>query len=166
MDIYSTKERNEMIQQAMDRYKYNDFSLEIDDFFAINKSIYIYKVVKNENRLRLLKCLPEFFIHGDYYDKWDMIDDKNLKDILNIMSCSDNEKRIRFNFINDLKNNFNINNILETVKYMVRQHDKMLCLSIYINTIFKIYESGEFSGYRNGDIFGIYSLRDILKYLP
>lgn len=48
MDFYSTKKRNKLIQEAMDSYKYKDLPLEIDDFFAIHKSVYVYKVVKIE----------------------------------------------------------------------------------------------------------------------
>lgn len=34
MDFYSTEERNKLIQEAMDSYKYKDLPLEIDDFFC------------------------------------------------------------------------------------------------------------------------------------
>lgn len=135
-------------------------------FFAIHKSVYVYKIVKNENELRLLKLLPEYFVRGDYYNRWIVVDDKDLKNKLKTMlKYSDNEKEKRFNLMNNLKNKFNTNDILETMKYVVRENDKMLNLSICINLIFKIYESGEFSGYRHDDIIGISSLRDIIKYL-
>lgn len=51
------------------------------------------------------------------------------------------------------------------MKYMVREKNKMLILSICIRLIYKIYDSDEFNGYRYGDIIGIVSLRDILKHL-
>lgn len=166
MNLYSIEERNKMIQKAMEAYRFKELPLEVDDFFAIHKSVYVYKIVKNENELRLLKLLPEYFVRGDYYNRWIVVDDKDLKNKLKtILKYSDNEKEKRFNLMNNLKNKFNTNDILETMKYMVRENDKMLNLSIYINLIFKIYESGEFIGYRRGDIVGIYSLRDIIKYL-
>lgn len=166
MDFYSTEKRNKLIQAAMDSYKYKDFPLEIDDFFAIHKSVYVYKIVKNRNELRLLKLLPEYFVHGDYYDRWVVVDDKDLKYKLKLMSkYSDDEKVRRFNLVNNLKDDFNINNILEIMKYMVREKNKMLILSICIRLIYKIYDSDEFNEYRYGDIIGIVSLRDILKHL-
>lgn len=166
MDFYSTKKRNKLIQEAMDSYKYKDLPLEIDDFFAIHKSVYVYKIVKNRNELRLLKLLPVYFVHGDSYDRWVVVDDKDLKYKLKIMSkYSDDEKVRRFNLVNNLKDDFNINNILEIMKYMVREKNKMLILSICIRLIYKIYDSDEFNGYRYGDIIGIVSLRDILKHL-
>lgn len=104
MDFYSTKERNKLIQEAMDSYKYKDFPLEIDDFFAIHKSVYVYKIVKNRNRLRLLKLLPEYFVRGNSYGEWIIVDDKDLKYELKIMSkYSDDEKEKRFNLVNNLK---------------------------------------------------------------
>ena len=81
MDFYSTEKRNKLIQAAMDSYKYKDLPLEIDDFFAIHNSVYVYKVVKNRNELRLLKLLPVYFVHGDYYDRYYSI----LKDYLYIL---------------------------------------------------------------------------------
>lgn len=159
MDFYSTKKRNKLIQEAMDSYKYKELPLEIDDFFAIHKSVYVYKVVKNRNELRLLKLLPVYFVHGDYYDRWVVVDDKDLKYKLKSMSkYSDDEKEKRFNLVNNLKDDFNIITILIII-------NKMLNLSICINLIYKIYDSDKFNGYRCGDIIGIISLRDTLKHL-
>lgn len=166
MDFYSTKERNKLIQEAMDSYKYKDFPLEIDDFFAIHKSVYVYKVVKNKNRLRLLKLLPEYFVRGNSYGEWIIVDDKDLKYELKIMSkYSDDEKEKRFNLVNNLKDDFNIITILIIINKMLKENNKMLNLSICINLIYKIYDSDEFNGYRYGDIIGIISLRDTLKHL-
>lgn len=166
MDFYSTKKRNKLIQAAMDSYKYKDLPLEIDDFFAIHKSVYVYKVVKNRNELRLLKLLPEYFVRGDYYDRWVVVDDKDLKYELKIMSkYSDDEKEKRFNLVNNLKDDFNIITILIIINKMLKENNKMLNLSICINLIYKIYDSDEFNGYRCGDIIGIISLRDTLKHL-
>lgn len=110
--------------------------------------------------------MPEYFVRGDYYDRWVVVDDKDLKYKLKLMSkYSDDEKVRRFNLVNNLKDDFNINNILEIMKYMVREKNKMLILSICIRLIYKIYDSDEFNGYRYGDIIGIVSLRDILKHL-
>jgi hypothetical protein len=166
MDFYSTKERNKLIQEAMDSYKYKDLPLEIDDFFAIHKSVYVYKVVKNRNELRLLKLLPVYFVHGDYYDRWVVVDDKDLKYKLKSMSkYSDDEKEKRFNLANNLKDDFNIITILIIINKILKENNKMLNLSICINLIYKIYDSYEFNGYRYGDIIGIISLRDTLKHL-
>ena len=166
MDFYSTKKRNKLIQAAMDSYKYKDLPLEIDDFFAIHKSVYVYKVVKNRNELRLLKLLPEYFVHGDSYDRGVVVDDKDLKYKLKLMSkYSDDEKEKRFNLVNNLKDDFNIITILIIINKMLKENNKMLNLSICINLIYKIYGSDEFNGYRYGDIIGIISLRDILKHL-
>jgi hypothetical protein len=166
MDFYSTEERNKLIQEAMDSYKYKDLPLEIDDFFAIHKSVYVYKVVKNRNRLRLLKLLPEYFVRGNSYGEWIIVDDKDLKYELKIMSkYSDNEKEKRFNLVNNLKDDFNIITILIIINKMLKENNKMLNLSICINLIYKIYDSDELNGYRCGDIIGIISLRDTLKHL-
>lgn len=166
MDFYSTEKRNKLIQAAMDSYKYKELPLEIDDFFAIHKSVYVYKVVKNRNELRLLKLLPVYFVHGDYYDRWVVVDDKDLKYKLKLMSkYSDDEKVRRFNLVNNLKDDFNINNILIIINKILKENNKMLNLSICINLIYKIYDSDEFNGYRCGDIIGIISLRDTLKHL-
>lgn len=166
MDFYSTEERNKLIQEAMDSYKYKDLPLEIDDFFAIHKSVYVYKVVKNRNRLRLLKLLPEYFVRGNSYGEWIIVDDKDLKYELKIMSkYSDDEKEKRFNLVNNLKDDFNIITILIIINKMLKENNKMLNLSICINLIYKIYDSDEFNGYRYGDIIGIISLRDTLKHL-
>lgn len=166
MDFYSTKKRNKLIQEAMDSYKYKDLPLEIDDFFAIHKSVYVYKVVKNRNRLRLLKLLPEYFVRGNSYGEWIIVDDKDLKYELKIMSkYSDNEKEKRFNLVNNLKDDFNIITILIIINKMLKENNKMLNLSICINLIYKIYDSDELNGYRCGDIIGIISLRDTLKHL-
>lgn len=166
MDFYSTKKRNKLIQAAMDSYKYKDLPLEIDDFFAIHKSVYVYKVVKNRNRLRLLKLLPEYFVRGNSYGEWIIVDDKDLKYELKIMSkYSDNEKEKRFNLVNNLKDDFNIITILIIINKMLKENNKMLNLSICINLIYKIYDSDELNGYRCGDIIGIISLRDTLKHL-
>ena len=96
MDFYSTKKRNKLIQEAMDSYKYKDLPLEIDDFFAIHKSVYVYKVVKNRNELRLLKLLPEYFVRGDYYDRWVVVDDKDLKYKLKLMSKYSDDEKVRY----------------------------------------------------------------------
>lgn len=166
MDFYSTEERNKLIQEAMDSYKYKDLPLEIDDFFAIHKSVYVYKVVKNRNRLRLLKLLPEYFVRGNSYGEWIIVDDKDLKYELKIMSkYSYNEKEKRFNLVNNLKDDFNIITILIIINKMLKENNKMLNLSICINLIYKIYDSDELNGYRCGDIIGIISLRDTLKHL-
>lgn len=166
MDFYSTKERNKLIQEAMDSYKYKELPLEIDDFFAIHKSVYVYKVVKNKNRLRLLKLLPEYFVRGNSYGEWIIVDDKDLKYELKIMSkYSDDEKEKRFNLVNNLKDDFNIITILIIINKMLKENNKMLNLSICINLIYKIYDSDELNGYRCGDIIGIISLRDTLKHL-
>lgn len=166
MDFYSTEERNKLIQEAMDSYKYKDLPLEIDDFFAIHKSVYVYKVVKNRNRLRLLKLLPEYFVRGNSYGEWIIVDDKDLKYELKIMSkYSDDEKEKRFNLVNNLKDDFNIITILIIINKILKEKNKMLILSICIRLIYKIYDSDEFNGYRYGDIIGIVSLRDILKHL-
>lgn len=166
MDFYSTEKRNKLIQAAMDSYKYKELPLEIDDFFAIHKSVYVYKVVKNRNELRLLKLLPVYFVHGDYYDRWVVVDDKDLKYKLKSMSkYSDDEKEKRFNLVNNLKDDFNIITILIIINKILKENNKMLNLSICINLIYKIYDSDEFNGYRCGDIIGIISLRDILKHL-
>lgn len=166
MDFYSTEERNKLIQEAMDSYKYKELPLEIDDFFAIHKSVYVYKVVKNRNRLRLLKLLPEYFVRGNSYGEWIIVDDKDLKYELKIMSkYSDDEKEKRFNLANDLKDDFNIITILIIINKILKENNKMLNLSICINLIYKIYDSYEFNGYRYGDIIGIISLRDTLKHL-
>ena len=166
MDFYSTEERNKLIQEAMDSYKYKDLPLEIDDFFAIHKSVYVYKVVKNRNRLRLLKLLPEYFVRGNSYGEWIIVDDKDLKYELKIMSkYSDNEKEKRFNLVNNLKDDFNIITILIIINKMLKENNKMLNLSICINLIYKIYDSDELNGYRCGDIIGIITLRDTLKHL-
>ena len=166
MDFYSTEERNKLIQEAMDSYKYKDLPLEIDDFFAIHKSVYVYKVVKNRNRLRLLKLLPEYFVRGNSYGEWIIVDDKDLKYELKIMSkYSDNEKEKRFNLVNNLKDDLNIITILIIINKMLKENNKMLNLSICINLIYKIYDSDELNGYRCGDIIGIISLRDTLKHL-
>lgn len=166
MDFYSTEERNKLIQEAMDSYKYKELPLEIDDFFAIHKSVYVYKVVKNRNRLRLLKLLPEYFVRGNSYGEWIIVDDKDLKYELKIMSkYSDNEKEKRFNLVNNLKDDFNIITILIIINKMLKENNKMLNLSICINLIYKIYDSDELNGYRCGDIIGIISLRDTLKHL-
>lgn len=166
MDFYSTEERNKLIQEAMDSYKYKDLPLEIDDFFAIHKSVYVYKIVKNRNRLRLLKLLPVYFVHGDSYDRWVVVDDKDLKYKLKSMSkYSDDEKEKRFNLANNLKDDFNIITILIIINKILKENNKMLNLSICINLIYKIYGSYEFNGYRYGDIIGIISLRDTLKHL-
>lgn len=166
MDFYSTEERNKLIQEAMDSYKYKELPLEIDDFFAIHKSVYVYKVVKNRNRLRLLKLLPEYFVRGNSYGEWIIVDDKDLKYELKIMSkYSDDEKEKRFNLVNNLKDDFNIITILIIINKMLKENNKMLNLSICINLIYKIYDSDEFNGYRCGDIIGIISLRDTLKHL-
>ena len=166
MDFYSTEERNKLIQEAMDSYKYKDLPLEIDDFFAIHKSVYVYKVVKNRNRLRLLKLLPEYFVRGNSYGEWIIVDDKDLKYELKIMSkYSDNEKEKRFNLVNNLKDDFNIITILIIINKMLKENNKMLNLSICINLIYKIYDSDELNGYRCVDIIGIISLRDTLKHL-
>lgn len=166
MDFYSTEERNKLIQEAMDSYKYKDLPLEIDDFFAIHKSVYVYKVVKNRNRLRLLKLLPEYFVRGNSYGEWIIVDDKDLKYELKTMSkYSDNEKEKRFNLVNNLKDDFNIITILIIINKMLKENNKMLNLSICINLIYKIYDSDELNGYRCGDIIGIISLRDTLKHL-
>lgn len=166
MDFYSTEKRNKLIQAAMDSYKYKELPLEIDDFFAIHKSVYVYKVVKNRNELRLLKLLPVYFVHGDYYDRWVVVDDKDLKYKLKSMSkYSDDEKEKRFNLVNNLKDDFNIITILIIINKILKENNKMLNLSICINLIYKIYDSDEFNGYRCGDIIGIISLRDTLKHL-
>lgn len=166
MDFYSTEERNKLIQEAMDSYKYKELPLEIDDFFAIHKSVYVYKVVKNRNELRLLKLLPEYFVRGNSYGEWIIVDDKDLKYELKIMSkYSDDEKEKRFNLVNNLKDDFNIITILIIINKMLKEKNKMLILSICIRLIYKIYDSDEFNGYRYGDIIGIVSLRDILKHL-
>lgn len=166
MDFYSTEERNKLIQEAMDSYKYKDLPLEIDDFFAIHKSVYVYKIVKNRNRLRLLKLLPEYFVRGNSYGEWIIVDDKDLKYELKIMSkYSDDEKEKRFNLVNNLKDDFNIITILIIINKILKENNKMLNLSICINLIYKIYDSYEFNGYRYGDIIGIISLRDTLKHL-
>lgn len=166
MDFYSTEERNKLIQEAMDSYKYKDLPLEIDDFFAIHKSVYVYKIVKNRNRLRLLKLLPEYFVRGNSYGEWIIVDDKDLKYELKIMSkYSDDEKEKRFNLVNNLKDDFNIITILIIINKILKEKNKMLILSICIRLIYKIYDSDEFNGYRYGDIIGIVSLRDILKHL-
>ena len=166
MDFYSTEERNKLIQEAMDSYKYKDLPLEIDDFFAIHKSVYVYKVVKNRNRLRLLKLLPEYFVRGNSYGEWIIVDDKDLKYELKIMSkYSDNEKEKRVNLVNNLKDDFNIITILIIINKMLKENNKMLNLSICKNLIYKIYDSDELNGYRCGDIIGIISLRDTLKHL-
>lgn len=166
MDFYSTEKRNKLIQAAMDSYKYKELPLEIDDFFAIHKSVYVYKVVKNRNELRLLKLLPVYFVHGDYYDRWVVVDDKDLKYKLKSMSkYSDDEKEKRFNLANNLKDDFNIITILIIINKILKENNKMLNLSICINLIYKIYDSYEFNGYRYGDIIGIISLRDTLKHL-
>lgn len=166
MDFYSTEERNKLIQEAMDSYKYKDLPLEIDDFFAIHKSVYVYKIVKNRNRLRLLKLLPEYFVRGNSYGEWIIVDDKDLKYELKIMSkYSDDEKEKRFNLVNNLKDDFNIITILIIINKMLKENNKMLNLSICINLIYKIYDSDELNGYRCGDIIGIISLRDTLKHL-
>lgn len=166
MDFYSTEERNKLIQEAMDSYKYKELPLEIDDFFAIHKSVYVYKVVKNKNRLRLLKLLPEYFVRGNSYGEWIIVDDKDLKYELKIMSkYSDDEKEKRFNLVNNLKDDFNIITILIIINKMLKENNKMLNLSICINLIYKIYDSDELNGYRCGDIIGIISLRDTLKHL-
>lgn len=166
MDFYSTEERNKLIQEAMDSYKYKDLPLEIDDFFAIHKSVYVYKIVKNRNRLRLLKLLPEYFVRGNSYGEWIIVDDKDLKYELKIMSkYSDDEKEKRFNLVNNLKDDFNIITILIIINKMLKENNKMLNLSICIRLIYKIYDSDEFNGYRYDDIIGIVSLRDILKHL-
>lgn len=166
MDFYSTEKRNKLIQAAMDSYKYKELPLEIDDFFAIHKSVYVYKVVKNRNELRLLKLLPVYFVHGDYYDRWVVVDDKDLKYKLKSMSkYSDDEKEKRFNLANNLKDDFNIITILIIINKILKENNKMLNLSICINLIYKIYASYEFNGYRYGDIIGIISLRDTLKHL-
>lgn len=166
MDFYSTEKRNKLIQAAMDSYKYKELPLEIDDFFAIHKSVYVYKVVKNRNELRLLKLLPVYFVHGDYYDRWIVVDDKDLKYKLKSMSkYSDDEKEKRFNLVNNLKDDFNIITILIIINKILKENNKMLNLSICINLIYKIYDSDEFNGYRCGDIIGIISLRDTLKHL-
>lgn len=166
MDFYSTEKRNKLIQAAMDSYKYKELPLEIDDFFAIHKSVYVYKVAKNRNELRLLKLLPVYFVHGDYYDRWVVVDDKDLKYKLKSMSkYSDDEKEKRFNLVNNLKDDFNIITILIIINKILKENNKMLNLSICINLIYKIYDSDEFNGYRCGDIIGIISLRDTLKHL-
>lgn len=166
MDFYSTEERNKLIQEAMDSYKYKELPLEIDDFFAIHKSVYVYKVVKNRNRLRLLKLLPEYFVRGNSYGEWIIVDDKDLKYELKIMSkYSDDEKEKRFNLVNNLKDDFNIITILIIINKILKENNKMLNLSICINLIYKIYDSDKFNGYRCGDIIGIISLRDTLKHL-
>lgn len=166
MDFYSTEKRNKLIQAAMDSYKYKDLPLEIDDFFAIHNSVYVYKVVKNRNELRLLKLLPVYFVHGDYYDRWVVVDDKDLKYKLKLMSkYSDDEKEKRFNLVNNLKDDFNITTILIIINKILKENNKMTNLSICIDLIYKIYDSYEFNGYRYGDIIGIISLRDTLKHL-
>lgn len=166
MDFYSTEERNKLIQEAMDSYKYKELPLEIDDFFAIHKSVYVYKVVKNRNRLRLLKLLPEYFVRGNSYGEWVVVDDKDLKYKLKSMSkYSDDEKEKRFNLVNNLKDDFNIITILIIINKILKENNKMLNLSICINLIYKIYDSYEFNGYRYGDIIGIISLRNTLKHL-
>lgn len=115
MDFYSTEERNKLIQEAMDSYKYKELPLEIDDFFAIHKSVYVYKVVKNRNRLRLLKLLPEYFVRGNSYGEWIIVDDKDLKYELKIMSkYSDDEKEKCFQILDELLEEYNIPNKLSS----------------------------------------------------
>lgn len=168
MDFYSTEERNKLIQEAMDSYKYKDLPLEIDDFFAIHKSVYVYKVVKTyRNRLKLLKILPDNFVHGnDNYDKWIIVSDRVLKYELEMMiKHSNHEKEKRYNLFSKLKNEYNINTMLLIIKDILEKDDKMLNLSICINLIDKLFYSKECKGRRSDTIDGLIPLFHIIKHL-
>lgn len=106
-------------------------------FFAIHKSVYVYKVVKAyRNRLKLLKILPDNFVHGnDNYDKWIIVSDRVLKYELEMMIKHSNyEKEKRYNLFSKLKNEYNINTMLLIIKNILEKDDWLLK-----NRIFKEY---------------------------
>lgn len=139
MDIYTVEERNNMIKQAMDNYKYKDLDLKIGDVFAIHKKEYFtYKVVSNKSRLRIIRCLPESIALGFENEAWSMVEDRHLKDLLDYMSNSKEEAENRYNLYMLLKGcncNDYVRIILKTLNNIVQDKYREINIAVYYSII-------------------------------
>lgn len=161
-DIYSTEERNKMLNMAMKQYECCGIGLELGDYFIITDYPSMLFKVRNDSLKGGIRLVYTFISEQSFSDArcnglfWYDISDECLKRILNTMINNSYEHiRKRYKYYTNLKENFCLECILKDMKdifdngytksYQTRD------LIIYWNLIDKIIRS-DYKKYKQNGI--------------